>query len=85
MIVTIGAALLMVSNFTYYSFKDLGGAKRVPFFVMLMLVMVFVFTSLDPPGVLFSGFIVYAVSGPAFELIRWIRRRKRRAEPPKQN
>jgi len=83
MIVTIGAALLMVSNFKYYSFKDLGGTKRVPFFVMLMLVMVFVFTSLDPPGVLFSGFIVYALSGPVFELIRWLRRRKRRSELPK--
>ena len=81
MIVTIGAALLMVSNFKYYSFKDLGGTKRVPFFVMLMLVMVFVFTSLDPPGVLFSGFIVYALSGPVFELFRWFKRRKRRAEP----
>ncbi len=81
MIITISAALLMVSNFRYYSFKDIGSNKRVPFIVMLMLVMVFVFTSLDPPGVLFSGFVIYALSGPAFELIRWLKRRKRRAEP----
>ena len=80
MIITISAALLMVSNFRYYSFKDIGGHKRVPFVVMLMLVMFFVFTSLDPPGVLFSGFIVYALSGPVFELIRWYRRRQRRNE-----
>ncbi len=82
MVVTISAALLMVSNFRYYSFKDIGGNKRVPFFVMLMLVLIFVFTSLDPPGVLFSGFVVYALSGPAFELFRWLKRRRRRAEPP---
>jgi len=79
MIVTISAALLMVSNFRYYSFKEIGGHKRVPFFVMLMLVMVFVFTSLDPPVVLFSGFLVYALSGPAFEVFRWFRRHKKRA------
>ncbi len=83
MFVTICAALLMVSNFRYYSFKDIGGAKRVPFFMMLLLVMFFVFTSLDPPRVLFTGFALYALSGPAFEAYRWwVRRRKRRVDPP---
>ena len=81
MIVTISAALFMVSNFRYYSFKDIGGNKRVPFFVMLMLVMVFVFSSLDPPAVLFSGFAIYALSGPAFDVVRWFKRRRRRIEP----
>jgi len=80
MVVTIGTALLMVSNFRYLSFKDIGIQKRVPFFVILLVVGFFVFTSLDPPLVLFSGFAVYALSGPAFELFRWHKRRKRRAE-----
>lgn len=77
MILTIGAALLMVSNFKYYSFKDLSIQRRVPFIGMLLLVMVFVFTSLDPPVVLFAGFLTYAMSGPAFEVFRWQRRRSR--------
>lgn len=81
MFVTVSCALLMVSNIRYYSFKDIGSTKRVPFFVLLILVMVFVFTSLDPPGVLFSGFVVYALSGPVFEFIRWFKRRKRRVDP----
>jgi len=80
MTVTIATALLMVSNFRYYSFKDIGGNKRVPFFVLLILVLIFVFTSLDPPGVLFSGFLVYGLSGPVFELMRYLKRRKRRSE-----
>ena len=67
----------MVSNFRYYSFKDLGGNRRVPFAVMLALVLIFVFTSLDPPKVLFSGFVVYLLSGPAFECGRWLSKRKR--------
>lgn len=82
MVVTVSAALLMVSNCRYYSFKDIGGNMRVPFFAMLLLVMLFVFASLDPPIVLFTGFLVYAVSGPLFEAYRWFIRRKRRAEPP---
>ena len=77
MIVTITAAILMVSNFRYYSFKDLGATRRVPFAVMLALVLIFVFTSLDPPKVLFSGFFVYMLSGPVFEAVRWFGKRKR--------
>lgn len=77
LVVTICSALLMVSNFRYYSFKDLGATKRVPFFFLLGLVMVFVFTSLDPPKVLFAGFVAYALSGPVFECWRWMRKRKR--------
>jgi len=77
MILTICTALLMVSNFKYYSFKDLSIQRRVPFIGMLLLVMVFVFTSLDPPVVLFAGFLTYAMSGPAFEAFRWHRRRNR--------
>lgn len=80
LIVTICSALLMVSNFRYYSFKDIGATKRVPFFVLLGLVMVFVFTSLDPPKVMFAGFVGYAFSGPAFECWRWIRKRKKTGE-----
>ncbi len=76
-VVTVSGALLMVSNFKYYSFKDIGANKRVPFFVLLILVFVFVFTSLDPPKVLFSCVIVYVLSGPVFGAWRLLRRRRR--------
>lgn len=76
-VVTVSGALLMVSNFRYYSFKDIGANKRVPFFGLLILVFIFVFTSLDPPKVLFSCVVVYALSGPAFGVWRWLRRRRR--------
>lgn len=82
MIVTISAGVLMVSNFRYYSFKDLGANRRVPFAVMLALVGIFVFTSLDPPKVLFSGFVVYLLSGPTFELVRWFSKRRRAEKTP---
>ncbi len=77
LVVTVAGALLMVSNFKYYSFKDIGANKRVPFFMLLGLVFVFVFTSIDPPKVLFTCVIVYASSGPVLWVWRWLRRRKR--------
>jgi len=77
--VTISTGLLMVSNVPYYSFKDLGTAKRVPFVASLAVVMLFVFTSLDPPKVIFAGFAVYGLSGPLWWLYRRIRRIGRRS------
>lgn len=85
LVVTIICALLMVSNFRYYSFKDLGANKRVPFFFLLGLVMVFGFTSLDPPKVMFAGFVAYAFSGPLFEGWRWLRKRKRNDQADPQS
>ncbi len=80
LIVTVAGALLMVSNFRYYSFKEIGATHRVPFFMLLGLVFLFVFTSLDPPKVLFTGFVLYAFSGPVFEAWRWkLRKNKQRS------
>lgn len=60
----LGTALLMVSNVRYLSFKDLDLKNSVPFFVILLVVVVFVAIVMDPPHVLFSAFLVYALSGP---------------------
>ncbi len=76
MVVTIAGALLMVSNFAYYSFKDFGAAQRIPFMAMLLLVMIFVFASLDPPKVLFTGFALYSLSGPLHAGLRWLRKKR---------
>ena len=50
---------------------------KVPFVAVLIVVLVFVFISLDPPQVLFGIFLAYGVSGPAITLITL---RKRKAE-----
>lgn len=77
--VTLCTGLLMVSNFTYYSFKDLGSKKRVPFVAVLLFVLLFVFTSVDPPKVLLLCAVCYGLSGPSYALFRWIRKRHRAA------
>jgi CDP-diacylglycerol--serine O-phosphatidyltransferase len=63
-IVTVLAGVLMVLNVPYYSFKDLDFRHRVPFVVILAMVLVLVIVSWDPPTVLFSMATIYAASGP---------------------
>jgi CDP-diacylglycerol--serine O-phosphatidyltransferase len=61
---------LMVSNVRYYSFKEFNFKNRVPFVGLLVVVLVYVFASIDPPKVLFAGFLIYAISGPVVTLAR---------------
>ncbi|MEH6566749.1 MAG: CDP-diacylglycerol--serine O-phosphatidyltransferase [Halopseudomonas sp.] len=68
--------LLMVSNFRYYSFKDLDFKGRVPFFAILVVVLVFAVISSDPSRVLWAIFLVYTLSGPIMSLWRWKQRNK---------
>ena len=76
-LLTVTVGILMVSNVRYRSFKDFNLKGRVPFVTLLIVVLVFVFISIDPPQVLFAFFFVYAMSGPVMTLITL---RKRRAE-----
>lgn len=73
-VLTVVVALLMVSSFSYYSFKDLNLTGRVRFTVVLFVLLMFVAVALDPPLVLFLVFLLYTGSGPVFSLIRWRRR-----------
>ncbi len=77
LLVTIAAALLMVSNMRYYSFKEFDLHGRVPFVTVLAVVLGFVLISIEPASVLLIMFGGYAVSG-VFETLK--QRRKRRAE-----
>ncbi|HKJ53580.1 MAG TPA: phosphatidylcholine/phosphatidylserine synthase [Gammaproteobacteria bacterium] len=79
---TIAAGALMVSRFSYYSFKDLDLRERVPFVALLAVVLIFVFLSIETATVLFSCFFLYMLSGPVVSLFRWNRKRTRLSEPP---
>lgn len=75
--VIVFAGLMMVSNVSYYSFKDIDFHNKVPFMAMLIVVMVFVFAAIDPPITLFGCFMLYAVSGPVISIIRRYKKRGR--------
>lgn len=80
-ILTAMGGLLMVSNVRYYSFKDLDMRGRVPFFVILLVVLVFAIISTDPSRILWFIFIAYSVSGPVQALWRWHRRGRKTSRP----
>ena len=80
---TFLCGILMVSTVRYYSFKDLDLHGKVPFVVMLALVLVFALIASDPPIVLFAGFIIYALSGPVLTLIKLRQHRLNREEQDK--
>jgi CDP-diacylglycerol--serine O-phosphatidyltransferase len=73
----IATGLLMVSNFRYYSFKDIDLRGRVPFLWAILIMLVFALLFTNPPLMLFAIFAAYAVSGPILTLMR---RRKMRGE-----
>jgi CDP-diacylglycerol--serine O-phosphatidyltransferase len=73
---TVATGLLMVSNVRFYSFKELDLKGKVPFVFLLVLVLIFVLVSIDPPQVLFGSFLLYALSGPAVTVWMLLRRRR---------
>lgn len=76
--VTITIGVLMVSNVRFYSFKELDLKGKVPFVAMLVVILVFVLVSLDPPQVLFGTFVLYSLSGPLVTGWLLLRRRRQR-------
>ncbi|WP_317931164.1 CDP-diacylglycerol--serine O-phosphatidyltransferase [Halioxenophilus sp. WMMB6] len=68
--VTLGVALLMVSNVRYQSMKGIDFRGRVPFVFILVMVMLFAIITIDPPRVLLLIGVLYAASGPLQTLFR---------------
>jgi CDP-diacylglycerol--serine O-phosphatidyltransferase len=77
---TVITGALMVSKVPYYSFKDIDFQHRVPFFFILVVVLIFVFAAIDPPVALFTCFFLYTLSGPVIAVLRRLRKRSQRAE-----
>lgn len=74
-VLTAVMGLLMIANIPYYSFKGIDPRSRVPFAVILAVVLVFGLVTVDPPRVFLAALLCYALSGP----IMLMRRRRRGA------
>ncbi len=68
--ISISVGLLMVSNVRYHSFKDVDFKGKVPFFVMVIVMLAFAVVLSQPPLVLFLVFLAYAISGPVVTLTK---------------
>jgi CDP-diacylglycerol---serine O-phosphatidyltransferase len=76
--ITAAVAVLMVSRFSYPSFKDIKPGQRVRYTRLLIIPLVIIVVALDPPTVSFLLFAIYAASAPALWLWRFRLRRGRR-------
>ena len=74
--VTLFAGLSMVTNTPYYSFKDLGGRRSVPFVVLVLAALLIAVISIEPATMLFLVFVGYALSG--YLIYAW---RRAKGEP----
>ncbi|MDT8991229.1 CDP-diacylglycerol--serine O-phosphatidyltransferase [Curvibacter sp. APW13] len=61
--VALYAGLTMVTNVPFFSFKDIGMRKSVPFAVIVLIALVIALINIDPPTVMFGIFVLYGVSG----------------------
>ncbi|MBT9488803.1 MAG: CDP-diacylglycerol--serine O-phosphatidyltransferase [Rubrivivax sp.] len=67
---TLFAGLTMVTNVPFYSFKDVGLKKSVPFIVIVAIALAIAVVNIHPPIVLFAIFCVYGLSGYGMYLYR---------------
>jgi CDP-diacylglycerol--serine O-phosphatidyltransferase len=80
---TTYAGITMVSNAKFYSGKALDIRYKVPFGVMVILILIFVLVSAYPPLTIFAFFIVYAFSGYVLEVWTYIQHRLKVEKIPK--
>ncbi len=71
--VTIFTGLLMISNYQYFSFKELNFKGTVPYMVFVFTIVLLVVIAQNPHEMLFSMCVIYALSGP----VGWIRKQMR--------
>lgn len=70
---------LMVSNIRFASFKQINLRSRVRFITIVLIVLIFMAISVDPPLLFFTAFTGYAMSGPLTNLYRIRRAKQKRA------
>lgn len=76
-VLTAFTGILMVSNYRYYSFKEIHFKGTVPYAVFLMAVVLLVVIAQKPHEVLLSMCVLYALSGPSIWLYKKFVARKK--------
>ena len=72
-LITLLAAVLMVTSIRYRSFKDFDAKNRVPFVVLLIIACIFALIFFDPARVLFLLAAGYALSGPIVWILKFLK------------
>ena len=73
---TLLISFLMVSKFSYFSFKNIGNDERIKFYWLFFIILLLVITLINPPMVLLLLSIIYSFSGPVMNIFRKFKKRK---------
>lgn len=82
LVLVYSLAFLMVSNIKYYSFKELNLSRRMPFRLLVGLILLLIVVAAEPPMMLFVLTLGYVLSGPVTMLIDRRRKMVQRAAAP---
>ena len=81
--ITLFAGLSMVVQIPFWSFKEINIHRKVPFFVMILVMLGLLILALKPALVLFLFFLGYSLSGYVMYGWRfWKKRQRKQAAPP---
>lgn len=75
-IVIVVAALSMVSNIKFYSFKEFNFHRTAKFRALILFLMALSLLTIWPDLVVYGFFVAYALSGYAFSITRLLKARK---------
>ncbi len=84
-VLTAFTGILMISNYRYFSFKEIHFKGTVPYVVFLMAVVLLVVIAQNPHEVLLTMCVLYAASGPAIWLYRMPSSKFRKSGPESQH
>ena len=73
---TVLVSFLMISKFSYFSFKNFGSNEKIKFYWLFFVIFLLVITLINPIMVLFVLAIIYSLSGPTMHVIRQFKKRK---------
>ena len=78
-VLTAFTGILMISNYRYYSFKEIHFRGTVPYVVFLMAVVLLVVIAQNPHEVLLGMCLIYALTGPVIWIYRRVKSKSRKS------
>ena len=73
--ITLLISFLMISKFSYFSFKNIGDQEKIKFYWLFFTIFALVVTLINPPMILLFLAIVYSLSGFVMNVFRYFRKK----------
>lgn len=82
---TLLISFLMISKFSYFSFKNIGDREKIKFYWLFLTILILVITLINPSMVLLLLAIVYSLSGLFISILRQVKRKNNFANENKED